>query len=401
MEKKKRAEMTSTTLVTIVLLIISFIVIIFLYIQFDWTGRVDREVCHQSVIYRATLPSFGGLKEYVPLKCKTQKICITSGLIGGRCEEEFGESEGVLKVKVNDERQIERAIAQEIVDCWSTMGEGKVSIFSQWLAESYGFDNVYPSCVICSRISFDEERLKDKGIDLGKVDVMDYMLRYKIADKDVTYYDYLMGEGGKISMENLFESVSKEEATDIIKNSEGEEVKQILEIKDEDVTTEDVLSEEELRALNEKGDELAVVFTQISSPGHADVFLNTLKAGAAFFGLSVAYKPGAFVGQLTRVPAGKAITIGAKTYSGGQFLPKAFSLKKLTVSPLAKALAAIAVITVGIQQGNVAMNRAVTAGYCGDVSYGGDAKEGCSVVRTINYNRDEILQYCSVIESID
>ncbi len=390
---EKRAELTSKTIVVLVILIISFVIILLaVYFGLDWTGRVDREVCHQSVIYRATLPAFGGLKDYVPLKCKTQKICITTGLIGGRCEEEFGESGGVTKIKVKDVQQINRAIAQEIIDCWSTMGEGKVSIFSQWLAEDYGIDNVYPSCVICSRIAFDKESLGEKGINLEDVDVMDYMMRYKIADRDITYYDYLIGEGGKISVGDLFEETTEDEAKQTI-----EEIKEQGEEKIGDFQ----LGDFELREienpieLNKQGDELAVIFMQISSPGHGEVFIDTLKAGAAFLGLGLAYKPGAFVAtQTVKMPVmrnalGQYITGSGKIVS------------KKTITPFAKFVIAAAIIGLGVQQGNIALNRAVTAGYCGDVSYGSEAKEGCSVVRTINYNKDEILHYCSVIESID
>jgi cystathionine beta-lyase len=37
---------------------------------------------------------------------------------------------------------------------------------------------------------------------------------------------------------------------------------------------------------------------------------------------------------------------------------------------------------------------------CGDVSVGKDARDGCSVVRTVNYNVKDLSQYCSIIESI-
>jgi len=51
------------------------------------------------------------------------------------------------------------------------------------------------------------------------------------------------------------------------------------------------------------------------------------------------------------------------------------------------------------QMGSVAINQYITAGYCGDVSYGDNAREGCSVVRLVDYNITEIKKYCAVIES--
>jgi len=74
MIKEKKGSMTMSMLVTIIILVIGFVIVFYFFVMFDWTGRVDKEVCHQSVIYRATLPSVAGMKGYVPLKCKTNKI---------------------------------------------------------------------------------------------------------------------------------------------------------------------------------------------------------------------------------------------------------------------------------------------------------------------------------------
>ena len=70
------------------------------------------------------------------------------------------------------------------------------------------------------------------------------------------------------------------------------------------------------------------------------------------------------------------------------------------ITPFTKVVAVAALIAGIAQQGSVAYNRDVTAGYCGDVSSGGEERDGCSVVRTVNYNKEEIGSYCSVIESI-
>jgi len=403
--------LTVKTIVTILLLLVGFAIILFLYYQISWTGRVNKEVCHESVIFRATLPVFGGAQEYVPLKCKTDRECITTGFIGGKCEEDFGKTTGITKVKVSSANDVNKAVAESIVDCWSMMGEGKVSLFSQWLAQQYGFGDVYPTCVICSRIAFDKEKLEKAGIDLTKIDVMDYMQRYKISGKDETYYDYLTGGGlAKLSVGDLVGSLSDEEK----KSSDSLlEEKNVEKIGEKDVSLENSVdygsatSDAEINKLNQEyaqttnkefaDDEIAVLFMQISAPTHGGVFKNSLTAVLSVLGLSFAYKPGAFVTNLARAPAG-GITIGSKFYKGGQFLPK--SLSTLRVTLFAKIIAATA-IAVGIaQQGNVAYNRAVTAGYCGDVSVGGASGDGCSVVRTINYNVEDINQYCSIIESI-
>src|SRR3990172_6186358 len=151
---KKKADISASTIVTVFLLIIGFGILLLFYYQINFSERVDKEACHQSVVFRATLPAFAGIKDFIPLKCKTEKVCVTSKLFGQSCDDFKGAS-GVTKAKVNNKGGVEKVIAQRIFDCWEMMGEGKVSIFSQWFAETYGLGSVYPTCVICSRIAFD------------------------------------------------------------------------------------------------------------------------------------------------------------------------------------------------------------------------------------------------------
>ena len=107
--KKKRfgkKALVLSTVIGLIILILGFAILLFAYYQLNWTGNVDKQICHQSVVYRATLPAFAGAKEYVPLKCKAQKICITSGFIGGKCSE-FTNTPGVnyIKVKTKEEKR--------------------------------------------------------------------------------------------------------------------------------------------------------------------------------------------------------------------------------------------------------------------------------------------------------
>lgn len=322
-----------------------------IYSQLGWSGMVDREVCHQSIIYRATLPGFGGSKEFIPLKCKTQKVCITSGIIGGSCKE-FNNSKGVVKVKVKTKDQIEQYVAREIIDCWKMTGEGKVSIFSQWIAESYGLGSVYPSCIICSRIAFDEANLKKAGINLADINVMSYMMTHKIPDKNISYYNYLAGEKGKITT-NKNVAINNMQIDSNGNLVEGEKI---------NVDVGDLPK-------GYSSNELSVMFMQISSPDAWNVLKNDLLTLGVPLGGSFAIAP---------VATGKGIAALAK-------------------SPYFWAVLAIAAV---YQAYSVYDNWAISAGYCGDVETGSTAKKGCSVIRTVNYNVDDIKKYCSVIESI-
>jgi len=351
--EEKRGEITSGTVITVTLLILGFAIILFFYWQLNWEGQIDNEVCHQSVIFRATLPSIAGVKEYIPLKCKTEKICITSGIFGGKCKE-FENSKGVTKVRVKNLEQIERVIAQSILECWSTMGEGRISLFTQWIAENYGVGKVYPTCVICDRIAFDTESLEKSNIDLNEINVFEYMLTHAVPGKEISYYDYLAGDSpAKLSIdESIFEK---------------------------GITFDDVISEKEKGDYDEEKDqELAVLFMQISAPSHGKSARNI---GYLAFGTATASFATSAGGT---VAAGKSV--GNLCTSGGWIGP--------VVCGSILAVAAI------YQQGSVAYNRAVTAGYCGDVSVSSDARNGCSVVRTVNYDEEGIKQYCEAIESI-
>jgi hypothetical protein len=388
----KKGEMTVTTLVTLILLVLGFLIVLFLYYQLNWTGNVDTETCHQSVVFRGTMPALMGAQSYVPLKCKTKKVCITAGLLGGKCDD-FKNENGVTTVRVSSKDQIEKFIAKDVVECWSMMGEGKVSLFSQWVAKEYGFGPVYPSCVICSRIAFDNTALLKKGIRIEDIDVTKYMMTHAIpGETNLSYYNYLTGGGAKINLGDMVTS-----NVDQVQISEGQNA--------EDFPSSNDFAVGDLgdpKTLNNKPDEMAITFMQISGPSAGNVLQNDLKLAMSFLGFGMAYKPGSFFTTATTTSTYKnpiiRDTLGRFAKGSGKIITKTST--KIATTTLTKVIVVAAIVTLGVQQVNVAANRAVTAGYCGDVSTGSESRDGCSVVRTTNYNATEIAQYCSIIESI-
>jgi len=354
----KKGSITANQLVIIILLITGFAIVLLVFSQISWTGQIDKEVCHQSVILRATIPSAG--QALVPLKCKTSKLCVTSGFIGGKCEEDFQNAKGITKNKVSEVKQVEKLISQEIVDCWTMMGEGKVSLFSQYWADTFGVGSVYPTCVICSRIAFDEKL----DLDLDNINVLKYMREHKIPNGNISYYAYLAEEGQfSVDIDSLEVKNIGEEKVD------GNEIP----IIDEGSTTIDSSNLNDWEdPLKEPKGEMAILFMQISAPNHGDSILNI---GKGILGMGIV--GGTFAGPSLAIKGIKAVGV-----KGGL----------ITL--------AVAAVGAGIQQLNVAYNRGVTAGYCGDISVGEEARNGCSVVRAVNYNLEEIQSYCSVIESI-
>lgn len=343
-----------STIVGLIILILGFAILLFAYYQLNWTGNVDKQVCKQSVIYRATLPSFAGAKEYVPLKCKTGKICITFKS-GGKCSE-FANTAGITYIKVKDKTEIEQAVAREILSCWETMGEGKLSLFSNWMAETYGLTKVTSTCVICSRIAYDKQGLARAGIDLSLVNVQDYMLRHAAPGKKESYYVYMTGQGGRMSIQD------NRKGTVELQTPAGDNTDSLEQVK---VDIEESSSGEE-----SLGKETSVMFMQVASPSYGDVIKNSvlsLLGGTA----------GGFVVAGPKY-ASKAVVGAAK-------------------SPAFWAILAI----VGIYQYNsVSDNQAFTASHCGDIMVGDKTSYGCSVIRTVNYDEANLGQYCSVIESI-
>ncbi|MDO8517629.1 MAG: hypothetical protein Q7S33_05905 [Nanoarchaeota archaeon] len=392
---KKRAELTSTQLVTIILLLMGFAILVFVFFSFDWNLNSKKQVCHESVVYRGIIPGIAGAKTLMPLKCETEKVCITSGLIGGKCTDEFDIASGVTKVKVSNPTQIEKAIAENFVDCWSMMGKGKLSLFQQYWAETYGLGGVYPTCVVCSRIAFDSKKLEEAGItndDLAKIDVMGYMRTHLIPGGSITYYDYLLNGSADMS-EEMFtplivpadspQSLEAESKLGIDRSEidlNGESIQEIVEDK--------------------PGSQIAIVFMQISAPSQGDVLKNVLSAAGAVAGISFYNKPGSFIGRAT-IPNPKGVfnekALRMINPTTGRFISS--TVKVFKIGALTKILFFGTLAAVTGSQAVTAYNRAVSAGYCGDVSTGSEARDGCSVVRIMNYNEEDLSRYCSVIES--
>ena len=370
----KRAEITSTQIVYITLLIVGFIVVVGFIYFIGFTSLIDRSTCHQSVILRGTLPSLGGISEFVPMKCVAEKVCITTGLIGGKCEESFGKTSGIVKVKVTSKEEIEKYFAKEMIDCWSMMGEGKISVFSQWFAEHYGLGKVYPTCVICSRISFDEKALDNAKINWRGIDVLNYMMIHKMPDSDLTYYQYFTGIGGKTPYK-INVSEFKADISELSTNMQTDKTPGSLEQAGKiDAALKTDLNVTENKTSSNAPRDMAMMFMQISSPkqwGSLGNIAGTLGIGAG-------------AGFLT------APTLTGKLAWGAG--------KAVLANPIVAGIALLAGI--GIQQTNTYFNREATAGYCGDVSLGDEARDGCSAVRMITYDKNSIGSFCSEIAGI-
>jgi len=268
------------------------------------------------------------------------------------------------------------------------MGEGKISIFSKYLSENYGYGEVYPTCVVCSRIAFNKASLEKNEVDLVKVDVPKYMETTTVAGKDKTYFQLIGGEDYKIGdLWNIEENQ---------RNAELELYLSRLREEGESVDKENYEIKNELELNKEySGNELAVVFMQISAPTYDDIFWNDIEAAGTIFGVSVYERPGAFITTKTfknprmRGAAGRFVTGSGKIVAKG------------VLTPFSYIVGATAAAFGAYQMWNVGSNMALSAGYCGDMTMTqGDPREGCSVVRVVNYDKADLSSYCRVVESI-
>lgn len=359
----KRGEMSSQMIVSLVLLLVGFVIILSILPGLFSGINKDREVCHQSVLLRATTQidslGMGGLS----LNCKTQKYCLTSkGVIQGlisrsgedSCDSVFKGSKEVKNIKVETKKDIEKFISEQVIDCWLMMGEGKLSLFTPSIAERLGFKTVSSSCIICSRIAF-SENLDISEEELKNIDVYGYMRENKISGRDISYSDY-------------FRESEKQLLSEITFKYPEDEKNEINFAESSKIITEDLIVEEE-KSIPE---DLAIVFMQVSAPSGED----SVRAWAGVGGAGA-------VGLFS--PGGK--TVGKII---GRFC--------LAAKPLCAAIVSVVAINSYL---NIKESRNIAAGYCVDSFQGakGSTREGCSVVRVIDYDAGEVRNYCGVIES--
>lgn len=173
----KKADMVSKELIIAIILIVSFVIVLLLYANFNWKPQIDRDVCHESIVYRSSI-NFGLIEgaDYVPLKCQTEKICLGGFL--ENCENVLGKSSKdnvVTKISVSTREEVLDELANANYDCHSLVGEGKLDFMPHsWGETNYG--------LICSQIVFSEKTqtvLRENGGDIGYLELYDYMSRKK------------------------------------------------------------------------------------------------------------------------------------------------------------------------------------------------------------------------------
>ncbi len=171
----KRGELTSAQLITIIILIVSFVVILVFFFIFNFKSETAIESCRNSVSLRAT--EFG---KSVKLDCKTQDVCLNAG---GDCGYT---SKDVVNKKATNKTAAIKEIADLMYDCWWMMGQGKVD----YAPKGIGFTEKY--CNICNEVRFDD-RLQKSGEKITLEELYNYLAITKSPNGKESYLQNLYG----------------------------------------------------------------------------------------------------------------------------------------------------------------------------------------------------------------
>ncbi|MDP3881506.1 MAG: hypothetical protein Q8Q31_01370 [Nanoarchaeota archaeon] len=350
--RHKRGELTTTQIAIIIFAIAGFLIILFFIGKLGFENLTQKELCHLSVLTRATAPE--SAQTYVPLKCQTQKTCLYGK--DSRCKTSFA-GEKVENIKLDKDEikaaaQVEEASAKAMYDCWQMMGEGKLDLFHS-LAAKYGVGSEERVCVICSRIAVDTELERANQI-FENTDLGEYLQTHQPPEREdgQTYLQIFTDKGVSSYAKVPDEKIFQEGKTDVqFSNSAN-------------------------------NPEVAVVFMQIKPISYGEAFSNLASLGAA----------GATSGFV--IAPKTSLTVGGWIAKGILRFP--------LVAAIAGAGGASYVAL------NVHAGRVAAAGYCGEVTIPGQgnakinkdsAKNGCSMVQILPYEARTINDLCDYIES--
>ena len=176
---RRKGELTTQQIVTLVILITSFIIILFLLFRLNLGEETAQELCRNSVITKgkSIFPSSA-----IQLNCYRSYKCITKD---GSCEDLNNHE---VKI-VENANQIYGEVAKEMADCWWMFGEGNLDYIGTGVAKKN-------YCSICSQIAFDNSLSNIQGISEGKIskdELYNYLAKNNVSGEDYTYSQYLFG----------------------------------------------------------------------------------------------------------------------------------------------------------------------------------------------------------------
>src|SRR3989338_2160801 len=184
----KRGDMTTTQIVMLIILIVSFAVLLILYFRLGLGELSDKQICYNSVILKSKSPGSIGAGG---LDCKTNYICISGGK---DCKDMIPTK--TIDVNPKEKQEIFKPIAEEMADCWWMFGEGKVD-YVEYLV------NVFPEshCAVCSVVKFDET-IQGEFLDGFDYEEFYNFLSVEQVKEGQSYLNYLYGGIKDVSLLN-------------------------------------------------------------------------------------------------------------------------------------------------------------------------------------------------------
>lgn len=196
----KKGEITTAQIVTIIVLIVSFIVILYFFFRLNLGATTNSEICHNSVVLQAKSAGITG-----GLQCKTDYVCISGG---GSCANMNPTI--TIKVDSNNKDETMKAIADQMANCWWIFGEGKLNYGGKGFFGTEG-------CALCSVVGFDDKVLgSDSGITYSEF--YNFLANTK-KDDTQTYLTYLYG-ANDINTLKLTPSILETNANNMIVGNE-------------------------------------------------------------------------------------------------------------------------------------------------------------------------------------
>ncbi len=168
----KKGSLSTKKLVTILVLIASFIIILFLLFRLNLGAVTDKEICHNSVVLKSQGQGLVGR-----LDCKTNYVCISGG---GQCVD-ISPTE-TINVNPDNKEEIMKVIADEMADCWWMFGGGELN----YIGENFGATT---TCAACSVVKFDD-RILDKNYKINYREFYEYLSTLQ-DDSIENYLNYL------------------------------------------------------------------------------------------------------------------------------------------------------------------------------------------------------------------
>jgi len=187
----KKGELTTQQLVTIIILIASFVIILFLLYRLNLGQTTDAQVCHNSVVLQEQSKITSG-----NIDCKTNYMCVSGGDKCTAISQTNSVSIDTSKSTAVIKNETFKALADEMSNCWWEFGEGKIDYSSDTGAKQK------IECSICSISAFDDKVQKALGSGVTYNEFYNY-LRTTPKTASQTYLQYLYGINTLSGLDNL------------------------------------------------------------------------------------------------------------------------------------------------------------------------------------------------------